>query len=86
MVANDKKKNAPPGLDRRISSKTSIGENPGTIEIYYKSSWKKTFLHHTVCRPLARIPGDKCAADQRRGVLDASARGADAEEQPSVVP
>uniref|UniRef100_A0A7S4H870 Protein kinase domain-containing protein n=1 Tax=Guillardia theta TaxID=55529 RepID=A0A7S4H870_GUITH len=48
MVANDKKKNAPPGLERRISSKTSIGENPGTIEIYYKSSWKKTFLHHTI--------------------------------------
>jgi len=47
MFLKDKK---PTALQQRSNSGTSLGEGPGTIEIFYRPSptWKKTFLHHTI--------------------------------------
>mmetsp|Transcript_2146 Transcript_2146/g.4948 ORF Transcript_2146/g.4948 Transcript_2146/m.4948 type:complete len:572 (+) Transcript_2146:209-1924(+) len=45
----------------RASSQTSIKEEsldnkPGELQIYYKSKWKKTFLHHTIKGDSAWMP------------------------------
>jgi len=39
-----------PKKQQRSNSGTSLGDGPGTIEIFYRPSktWKKTFLHHTI--------------------------------------